>query len=289
MLASGDLTRTIPRPQIGPFYHRTDLAGSNGGKTYLAIDAEAVDLGKERISYLIESSIDPEFSLAICDTLDMPDVPTDDDEFCMAPEQMREYGAKFDRFEAGQDYAAAVLAKATLAVFPHREWGGYTTMECRIHQTRVDPTLRFVFAIMLRAGATFTEVAKKVIRPHVWMPPKTLHLWTDRAMDIMQTKPVDLSLRGRHLLIFDPLNASGRTAVEGIREVIAACKGGYHPESITVCFAHAHREGIERIHREFNATVFVGLLHKAMNKAKYLTGPGYGDGGGKGSQVRDRH
>lgn len=290
MLDQSSLVATVPRAlpaQIGAFTVRLDIDPS--GRVYNAIDAEEKNLRGDR-SFLIQSSLDPALAEALFDTIDTPDVPTDEEEARWTEQQEIDFGRKYDRMIEGFDVAAERLTYAAIQAIPTLQVNGMSSPGYAIHQDRVDRRAKIACAVVLRAGEEFVGVARRILRKQFNMPPKMIHVWSNRKPKKLDIKPFDHSLEGRHLFIFDPINATGGSAADTESEIIRLSKGGHSPKATIYGFGHGHRRGFKRILDEHpNALIFNGVLHKDMDTADYLTDPGIGDGGAKISQVRDRY
>jgi uracil phosphoribosyltransferase len=84
------------------------------------------------------------------------------------------------------------------------------------------------------------------------------------------------SVKGKTLLIVDPMLATGGSLVAAIEALMESGK----PKKIHVCCIIAAPEGIEEVKKSLpdNATLWIASIDKGMNEHKYIV-PGFGDCG----------
>ena len=84
------------------------------------------------------------------------------------------------------------------------------------------------------------------------------------------------SVKGKTLLVVDPMLATGGSLVAAIEALMESGK----PKKIHVCCIIAAPEGIEEVKKSLpdNATLWIASIDKGMNEHKYIV-PGFGDCG----------
>ncbi len=84
------------------------------------------------------------------------------------------------------------------------------------------------------------------------------------------------SVKGKTLLIVDPMLATGGSLIAAIEALMESGK----PKKIHVCCIIAAPEGIEEVKKSLpdNATLWIASIDKGMNEHKYIV-PGFGDCG----------
>ena len=84
------------------------------------------------------------------------------------------------------------------------------------------------------------------------------------------------SVKGKTLLIVDPMLATGGSLVAAIEALMESGK----PKKIHVCCIIAAPEGIEEVKKSLpdNATLWIASIDEGMNEHKYIV-PGFGDCG----------
>ena len=84
------------------------------------------------------------------------------------------------------------------------------------------------------------------------------------------------SVKGKTLLVVDPMLATGGSLVAAIEALMESGK----PKKIHVCCIIAAPEGIEEVKKSLpdNATLWIASIDNGMNEHKYIV-PGFGDCG----------
>ena len=151
---------------------------------------------------------------------------------------------------------------------------------CKMVQDVLNPDIEIILAPILRAGVAFCDVAQEIL-PEA----RVQHLGMYRDEETLKpvwyynkTFKISQNPNTTHVLVLDPMLATGNSAVDAIRIYVE--KGVPIENIIFVCLLAAP-DGIKNLRENFGAVRIITVnVDDSLNERGYIV-PGLGDAGDK--------